>query len=326
MKKYIKSILALWAAALLGSSAQAVQTKTVMVGETTSPLFKYSPNKGGRWWCLVGNDGKACVDPIMYDKNGGSPSHHESNVLLSADATGSDAYFCFKGLTVGTSQWRIARTSASGGKVPINIDQLAFSGSGTVRPYEGDTQNQWVVDTADGNTYEVVVNDLPQTPDGLTAGPVDSGTKLSAISTSSIQGKIVDSNGTTVQGSLAWQNGETEVAVGENTYKVTFTPTGTLAQYFGNPTNFNVTIVGNAPWKLVENPVIVKATRVTFSDNQTKTETQYDGFLTEKGGQYAWGKDGSPTTAWTEPSDGTPCDISAKPGDATQLFMKGPAK
>ena len=78
-------------------------------------------------------------------------------------------------------------------------------------------------------------------------------------------------------------------------------------------------------YKLVENPVIVKATRVTFSDNQTKTETQYDGFLTEKGCQYAWGKDGSPTTAWTEPSDGTPCDL-AKPGDATQLFVKGPTK
>ena len=318
MKKTMKTLLALALGVAMGSSAWADNVKqavTLNVGDTSATYeMTYGTKTNQRWWKLAVKDG-ADSDPSEAVASATFTSANPEEPRMTSSGTPAEVKCYFKALTVGTVKY-VAYTFTdappytSGKSYPAYAKADGKSGS-------------W--SSGSGNDFTITVNDLPRT-DGLTAGPVDSGTKLSAISTSSIQGKIVDSNGTTVQGTLAWKDGTTEVAVGENTYKVTFTPTGTLAQYFGSPTNFNVTIVGNAPWKLVENPVIVKATRVTFSDNQTKTETQYDGFLTEKGCQYAWGKDGSPTTAWTEPSDGTPCDISAKPGDATQLFMKDPTK
>lgn len=317
MKKTMKTLLALVMGVAMGSSAWAVNNVSLKVGEIYPSEgwinYTYKSAQGNERWYMI-NSERGAGDTCDIVKGIFEDPHPQRRYLTNG---AQNPNFKYEAVSAGEVTLHLWRTSPKNDLIPADAQY----------PYEGDTQNQWMDTTSNptDQSYHFTVTDTPRT-DGLTAGPVDSGTKLSAISTSSIQGKIVDSNGTTVQGTLAWKDGTTEVAVGENTYKVTFTPTGTLAQYFGNPTNFDVTIVGNAPWKLVENPVIVKATRVTFSDNQTKTETQYDGFLTEKGCQYAWGKDGSPTTAWTEPSDGTPCDISAKPGDATQLFMKDPAK
>lgn len=57
----------------------------------------------------------------------------------------------------------------------------------------------------------------------------------------------------------------------------------------------------------IEEPVYVTATRVTFAAGES-TGTQYRGFLTKKGCEYAWGKNGEPETEW-KPSDGTPMEL-----------------
>ena len=69
----------------------------------------------------------------------------------------------------------------------------------------------------------------------------------------------------------------------------------------------------------VEEPVYVTATRITFAAGQS-TGTQYTGFLTKQGREYAWGKDGEALTDWVR-GDGTPCDLK-KPSDDCELMVK----
>ena len=70
----------------------------------------------------------------------------------------------------------------------------------------------------------------------------------------------------------------------------------------------------------VEEPVYVTATRVTFAAGES-TGTQYRGFLTKKGLEYAWGKDGVPKTDWIE-SDGTPMQLKKPEGDGWELMVR----
>ena len=65
----------------------------------------------------------------------------------------------------------------------------------------------------------------------------------------------------------------------------------------------------------------VSATYITRTAG-TKTGAKREAFATEEGCKYAWGKDGQPLTAWTDESDGTPCDLT-RPAEATQLLVIG---
>ena len=69
----------------------------------------------------------------------------------------------------------------------------------------------------------------------------------------------------------------------------------------------------------IEEPIYVTATRITFAAGQS-TGTQYRGFLTKKGCEYAWGKDGEALTEWVH-GDGTPCDLK-KPSDDCELMVR----
>lgn len=69
----------------------------------------------------------------------------------------------------------------------------------------------------------------------------------------------------------------------------------------------------------IEEPVYVTATRVTFAAGE-QTGEQYRGFLTKKGLEYAWGKDGVLLTDWVR-GDGTPCDLK-KPSDDCELMVR----
>ena len=75
-----------------------------------------------------------------------------------------------------------------------------------------------------------------------------------------------------------------------------------------------------APSYEIETPIFVTATRVTFAAGQT-TGTQYTGFLTKKGCEYAWGKDGEAKTDW-KLSDGTPMELPKPEGDGWELMVK----
>ena len=68
----------------------------------------------------------------------------------------------------------------------------------------------------------------------------------------------------------------------------------------------------------IEEPIYVTATRIAHSAGQS-TGTQYRGFLTKKGCEYAWGKDGEALTEWVH-GDGTPCDLK-KPSDDCELMV-----
>ena len=63
---------------------------------------------------------------------------------------------------------------------------------------------------------------------------------------------------------------------------------------------------GEPEWRIVE-PVYVTATRTRIVSGRC-VEAQYRGFLTKRGLEYAWGKDGEPATEWVE-SDGTPMEL-----------------
>lgn len=69
-------------------------------------------------------------------------------------------------------------------------------------------------------------------------------------------------------------------------------------------------------YKLVENPVEVTATRITFAAGE-QTGEQYVGYVTKAGNQYACGKDDEPTEAFRK-SDGSPHE---KLAGTTQLFV-----
>ena len=73
----------------------------------------------------------------------------------------------------------------------------------------------------------------------------------------------------------------------------------------------------------IEEPVYVTATRVTFAAGGQMGE-QYRGFLTKKGLEYAWGKDGEPKTEW-ERSDGTPMQLKKPEGDGWELMVRSGA-
>ena len=70
-------------------------------------------------------------------------------------------------------------------------------------------------------------------------------------------------------------------------------------------------------YKLVENPVEVTATRITFAEGVTKNAAKYVGYETKAGNQYACGKDDEPKEAFRT-SDGSP---HVKLADTTQLFV-----
>ena len=51
------------------------------------------------------------------------------------------------------------------------------------------------------------------------------------------------------------------------------------------------------------------------------TGTQYTGFLTKKGCEYAWGKGGEAKTEWVE-ADGTPMELKRPEGDGWELMVR----
>ena len=69
-----------------------------------------------------------------------------------------------------------------------------------------------------------------------------------------------------------------------------------------------------------EEPVWTTATRITLVGDK-QTGEQYRGFLTKKGLEYAWGKDGKAATEWIE-GDGTPCDLKKPEGDGWELIVR----
>ena len=75
------------------------------------------------------------------------------------------------------------------------------------------------------------------------------------------------------------------------------------------------------PESWIEEPRYTVATRIRWFSG-TKTETQYRGFLTKKGLEYAWGKNGVVKTEWVE-ADGTPLNLP-KPNedDAWELLVR----
>ena len=73
----------------------------------------------------------------------------------------------------------------------------------------------------------------------------------------------------------------------------------------------------------VEEPVYVTATRVTFASGEA-TGTQYTGFETKTGLEYAWGKDGKAETEWKK-SDGTPLELKKPEGDGWELMVRSGA-
>ena len=83
-----------------------------------------------------------------------------------------------------------------------------------------------------------------------------------------------------------------------------------------DPFEFIIT-VKEPEYKLVENPVEVTATRITFAKGETKTAGQYVGYKTKAGNQYACGEEGKPTEAFRT-SDGLPHE---KLDGTTQLFV-----
>ena len=76
---------------------------------------------------------------------------------------------------------------------------------------------------------------------------------------------------------------------------------------------------GSAFW--TEEPAFTTATKITFSKGEPTGE-QYRGFLTKKGLEYAWGRDGKTETEWKR-SDGTPLNLP-KPNedDAWELMVR----
>ena len=73
------------------------------------------------------------------------------------------------------------------------------------------------------------------------------------------------------------------------------------------------------PESWIEEPVWVTATRITLAGGEQAGE-QYRGFLTKKGLEYAWGRDGEAATEWVE-SDGTPCDLKKPSEEETWELM-----
>ena len=75
------------------------------------------------------------------------------------------------------------------------------------------------------------------------------------------------------------------------------------------------------PESWTEEPVWTTATRITLV-GENQTGEQYRGFLTKKGREYAWGKDGVAATEWRK-GDGTPCDLK-KPNeeDVWELMVR----
>ena len=74
------------------------------------------------------------------------------------------------------------------------------------------------------------------------------------------------------------------------------------------------------PESWTEEPVWTTATRITLVGDK-QTGEQYRGFLTKKGLEYAWGKDGKAATEWIE-GDGTPCDLKKPEGDGWELIVR----
>ena len=69
-----------------------------------------------------------------------------------------------------------------------------------------------------------------------------------------------------------------------------------------------------------ETPVYTIATRTKLTAGLV-TEEQYTGFLTKKGCEYAWGKDGEAKTDW-KLSDGTPMELEKPKGDGWELMVR----
>ena len=69
-----------------------------------------------------------------------------------------------------------------------------------------------------------------------------------------------------------------------------------------------------------ETPVYTTATRITLV-GEKQTGEQYRGFLTKKGREYAWGKDGEAATEW-KLSDGTPMELKHPKGDRWELMVR----
>ena len=82
---------------------------------------------------------------------------------------------------------------------------------------------------------------------------------------------------------------------------------------------YDVEWIPEKPKYQTETPVFVTATRTRIVSGQ-RVETQYRGFLTKKGLEYAWGKDGVALTDWVR-GDGTPCDLK-KPSDDCELMVR----
>ena len=74
------------------------------------------------------------------------------------------------------------------------------------------------------------------------------------------------------------------------------------------------------PEHWIEEPRYTVATRIRWSGG-TKAETQYRGFLTQKGREYAWGKDGEAATEWIE-GDGAPMELEKPEGDGWELMVR----
>ena len=69
-----------------------------------------------------------------------------------------------------------------------------------------------------------------------------------------------------------------------------------------------------------EEPHYVVATR-TKLEAEKATEEQYEGFETQKGFWYTWGKDGEKPTGWTQ-ADGTPLMLAKPAGAGWKLMVK----
>ena len=76
----------------------------------------------------------------------------------------------------------------------------------------------------------------------------------------------------------------------------------------------------DGPESWTEEPVWTTATKTADVGGEV-TERQYRGFLTQKGREYAWGKDGEAATGWAE-SDGTPMELPKPEGDGWELMVR----
>ena len=317
--KHIKTLLAIATVALLGSSAQADTNITMKVGEVTEPAisFVYKNSRGEiqtRWFQVYdGTSGVTASKDAAASKVASvmfvTPTADEP--AMSATAC-TEALFKFTGVAAGKVTWSVYTfTDAS----PYKDGEVTLD-----HPFYGAQAHGASGNWAQKDKYNITVTDTP-VPEGTLSidSELEKGAKLSGVKFGNLEGKMIDTNKKEVEGTYAWKNGDETLKRGTAGYAATFTPT----ELYYDPVDVTVEVTVLPPEQVT--PVFVKATRTTLTGSQ-KNEVQYEGFLTEKGCKYTWGKNGDTTMDWSESSDGTPMVLAKDPADADQLFVKRPAK